>query len=56
MGSWYYTSADWPLMLQMHRDGLPYDKLITHVIPADEAQEAFNVFSAGESGKVVLTY
>ncbi len=55
MGSWYYTSADWPLMLQMHRDGLPYHKLITHTFPLAQAQEAFTRFAAGETGKVVLT-
>lgn len=54
MGSWYYTSAEWPLMLQMHKEGLPYRKLITHVMPIDQAQEAFNTFISGKSGKVIL--
>lgn len=53
-GSWYYTSSDWPLMLQMHRAGLPYAKLVTHVLPLAKAQEAYDVFVAGETGKVVL--
>lgn len=53
-GSWYYTSSDWPLMLQLHREGMPYHKLITHVMPLERAQEAFNTFIAGESGKVIL--
>jgi threonine dehydrogenase-like Zn-dependent dehydrogenase len=54
MGSWYYTSSEWPLMLKMHHDGLPYRKLVTHVLPMAQAQQAFNTFIAGESGKVVL--
>ncbi|MCE9591857.1 MAG: zinc-binding dehydrogenase [Planctomycetes bacterium] len=54
MGSWYYTSSDWPLMLKMHQEGLQYRKLVTHVMPMAQAQQAFNTFIAGESGKVVL--
>jgi len=53
-GSWYYTSSDWPLMLQLHRDGLPYKKLVTHVMALDQAQEAFDTFIGGKSGKVIL--
>ena len=54
MGSWYYTSSDWPLMLQLHRDGLPYKKLVTHVLPLESAQEAYDTFIGGRSGKVIL--
>ena len=56
MGSWYYTSSDWRRMLDLHRAGLPYHRLITHTFPFERAQEAFDTFSAGQSGKVVLTY
>ncbi len=55
-GSWYYNNQDWPLMQQLHKDGLPYEKLITHEFTLDRTQEAFDTFVAGESGKVVLTY
>lgn len=55
-GSWYYTSADWEDMLALHHAGLPYAKLITHVFPFAQAQKAFDLFSSGQSGKVVLTY
>jgi propanol-preferring alcohol dehydrogenase len=55
MGSWYYTSEDWPFMLDLHRKGLRYEKLITHVVPLERAQEGFDAFVAGRSGKVVLT-
>ncbi len=54
MGSWYYTSEDWPFMLDLHRKGLPYRKLITHVIPLAQAQEGIDAFIKGESGKVIL--
>jgi len=55
-GSWYYTSSDWPEMLALHENGVPYHKLITHVFPFEQAQEAFDTFVSGNSGKVVLTY
>jgi len=55
-GSWYYTSTDWPEMLALHRAGLAYEKLVTHVFPVEKAQTAFDTFASGESGKVVLTY
>jgi threonine dehydrogenase-like Zn-dependent dehydrogenase len=55
-GSWYYTSGDWPEMLNLHCAGLPYGKLITHVFPFERAQEAYDTFVSGQSGKVVLTY
>ena len=56
MGSWYYTSSDWPQMLAAHEEGLPYDRLITHTLPFDQAQQAYDTFVSGESGKVVLTF
>ena len=56
MGSWYYTSADWNEMLALHHAGLPYQKLITHVFPFAQAQEAFDIFASSRSGKVILTY
>ncbi|MCF6176958.1 MAG: zinc-binding dehydrogenase [Victivallaceae bacterium] len=55
-GSWYYTSADWPVMLDLYSKGLAIDKLITHVIPFEQAQEAFEIFVSGNSGKVVMSY
>lgn len=55
-GSWYYTSADWQEMLALHRAGLSYEKLVTHVFPFAQAQQAFDTFASGNSGKVVLVY
>ena len=55
-GSWYYTSADWEDMLGLYQAGLPIDKLITHTYPFEQAQQAYNTFISGESGKVILTY
>lgn len=55
-GSWYYTSADWKDMLAFHKAGLCYKKLISHTFPFEKAQDAFNTFASGDSGKVILTY
>ena len=54
-GSWYYTSRDWEETLCLHRAGLPYGKVITHVFPFEQAQKAYDTFVSGESGKVFLT-
>lgn len=43
-------------MVALHRAGLPYHRLVTHVYPFQQAQEAFDIFVSGNSGKVVLTY
>jgi threonine dehydrogenase-like Zn-dependent dehydrogenase len=55
-GSWYYTSKDWGNMLDYYRRKLPISKLITHVLPFEKSQEAFDIFSSGNSGKVILKY
>jgi threonine dehydrogenase-like Zn-dependent dehydrogenase len=55
-GSWYYTSEDWKEMLALHDQGLPYDRLVTHVFDLDQAQEAYDLFAAAQTGKVILRY
>ena len=56
IGSWYYNSEDYPAMLALHSDGLALDRLVSDRFPANEAQEAFGRFFAGDSGKVVLLW
>jgi threonine dehydrogenase-like Zn-dependent dehydrogenase len=55
MGSWYYHFREYPEMLQLYRSGLPVGKLITHRFPLSRAAEAYRLFAAGETGKVILT-
>ena len=43
-------------MLKLFRDGLAVAKLVTHTFPLERAQEAYEAFAAGRTGKVVLTY
>ncbi len=56
IGSWFYGRADYPAMLDLYRDGLPIDKLITHEFPAERAQEGVDVFLSAASGKVILRW
>ena len=55
LGTWHYHRCEWPELLKMVADGVPADKLVTHVFPFSQANEAYDVFESGKSGKVVLT-
>lgn len=54
MGSWYYHFREYPEMLALYRRGLDVGRLITHQFPRAQAAEAYRLFAAGETGKVVL--
>lgn len=54
-GSWYYHYAEYPKMVELWRAGLPLDRLITHRFAFEDAPLALAAFSAGATGKVVLT-
>ncbi len=54
LGSWYYQPADFAPMLDLYRQGLSVDRLITHRFDLEQADEAFALFAAGETGKVLL--
>jgi len=56
LGSWYYAREDWDEMLALHAAGLPYRKLVTHTFGFEQAQEAYDTFTSGQSGKVILTW
>ncbi len=55
-GSWFYHFREYHEMLALYRGGLPVASLITHRFPFGRAQEAYDLFAAGKSGKVLLTY
>ncbi len=46
----------WHKMIALLESGLDVSPLITHVFPADEYQQAFEVMRSGNSGKVVLDW
>lgn len=55
-GSWFYHFCEYDDMLEKVREGFPIRKLITHEFPFTSAQEAYDLFAAGKTGKVLLTY
>jgi propanol-preferring alcohol dehydrogenase len=54
-GSWFYHFNEYAPMLDLYRNGLPIDTLITHHFPVEQANEAYQQME-GKSGKVMLTY
>jgi threonine dehydrogenase-like Zn-dependent dehydrogenase len=46
----YFT----PLIRRTVEYGLPFERLITHRFPLEQAEEAFAVMESGKSGKVVF--
>ena len=53
-GSWYTNWIEYYELLDRYRQGLPADKIITHTFPLDQAQQAYELFDSGQSGKVLL--
>jgi threonine dehydrogenase-like Zn-dependent dehydrogenase len=54
MGCWFYQVGEFPDMLRLYRDGLDVRRLVSHVLPLEEAAEAYRLFDAGLSAKVLL--
>lgn len=54
MGSWFYHFSEYPAMLALYRAGLPVADLISDRFQLTEAQQAYRLFAAGETGKVLL--
>ncbi len=53
-GSWFYHYAEFHQMLTLYRQGLRVRDLVTHRFDLERADEAFALFDAGETGKVLL--
>ena len=56
IGSWFYQVHEFPAMVALYRQGLPVRDLISHTFPFSEAPEAFRLFAAGLTAKVLLRY
>jgi propanol-preferring alcohol dehydrogenase len=56
VGSWYFTVSDFYEQLALYRRGLSVSGLITHRFKITGAQEAYDLFAAGASGKVVFRH
>jgi threonine 3-dehydrogenase len=46
----------WYKMTQMLRSGLDISKVLTHTLPVDDFQEAFEIMESGNCGKVILEW
>ncbi len=53
-GVWYFVDADYFGLLDLYRQGLKVDRLITHRFPLEEAPRAYDLFARGETGKVIF--
>jgi propanol-preferring alcohol dehydrogenase len=56
LGSWFYHFGEIPAMVDLYRDGLPVRSLITHRFSFIEAAEAYALFAARQTGKVLLDW
>ncbi len=54
VGCWYYFIREVPEMFALWRNGLDVARLITHQFPLADAPKAFELFNAGQTGKVLL--
>ena len=54
VGSWFYHFCEFPEMVALYRQGLPVADLVTHRFPLGEAQQAYDAFTSGATGKVLL--
>jgi len=53
-GVWYFVDRDYFGLLDLYRQGLKVDGLITHRFPLEEAPAAYALFARGETGKVLF--
>jgi threonine dehydrogenase-like Zn-dependent dehydrogenase len=53
-GGCYFMPFEYPDLLRALERGLPAENIITHRFPLEQAQEAFDAFAGGDTGKVVL--
>lgn len=56
VGSWYFTVSDYFDQLRLYRRGLSISGLITHRFRIGDAQQAYELFAAGDAGKVVFRH
>jgi L-iditol 2-dehydrogenase len=53
-GSWHYNLNDFPKIMQIIENSPLVDKLITHVYPMSQIQEAFEVSASQQAAKILL--
>jgi len=54
LGSWHYNLNDYPHIMQVIQQSPLIDQLISHVIPMDEIQTAFELSASHQTAKIIL--
>jgi len=54
-GSTVFPVGEYDEITRLFADGLPVDRFITHRFPIEHAKEAYELFSTGQTGKVLFT-
>jgi propanol-preferring alcohol dehydrogenase len=54
IGSWGMIPSEHPEIIDLIRDGLPAEQMITHKFNIDDASKAFKAFFSGEAVKVLI--
>lgn len=55
-GSWFYHFYEFDAMYELWRNGLAVNSLISHRFTFADASEAYRLFAAGKTAKVLLKY
>lgn len=53
-GAFYYAPEDVDRILEDYEAGLKAECLVSHVFPLSRAEEAFELFMTGWTGKVII--
>ena len=53
-GSWYFNILNYARIVDFIRGRIDPERLVTHTFPLTQAQQAFDTFAGGESGKVLV--
>ena len=54
IGNWYHEIGDYAEMIELIRQGLRPERIVTHQFPISQAPEAFRLFASGQTGKAIL--
>jgi threonine dehydrogenase-like Zn-dependent dehydrogenase len=54
IGSWHYNLNDFPKLMQIIQQSPLIDRLITHVFPMSQIQQAFETSASQANGKILL--
>jgi 2-desacetyl-2-hydroxyethyl bacteriochlorophyllide A dehydrogenase len=55
IGTRNFNTKEFDEMAALVRSGLPLTQVVTHRFPLSEAEQAFQLFKSGESGKILIT-